>query len=371
MSIECEGAASITNLFSTVLGAKNSRGFVVGGGVAVRRSFLAVCTFIAAALSATAAQAEERGPTASLSWVRLDGADTCVTTQGLANGVEQALERKVFVSAADAQLSVEGHVARTAGAWRARVSMRDAKGALLGTRDLESRDTSCDVLGKQLALVVSLMIDAEAPKPPPAPVLPASPPAREIVVERETVYVPTAPVPPRSWKLAVGASTVVGVGVMPETATALRGTVIVDPPRFWAVALSGTMWMDQSIAAERGGRADVALAYGGLALCPLATFGPRLSWRGCAGGQVGSLRTRGVGFDDAFADERLLVNATLEGAFGVRVAGPLLATAGLAFLVPLAKSELAYRTADGAQHQLFRAAPLAITGELGLALLFP
>lgn len=306
--------------------------------------------------------------TSSLSWVRLEGAERCVSTQALAHAVEDRLERKVFVSASEGDLSVEGHVSPTQSppGWHAVVSVRDAKGAILGIREVDSRDPSCDELHERLAFVLSVMIDAEAPRVPGL-----SPPAPQVVVRKETVYVAVEPKPPSEWSISAGAGVAAGVGLLPRGSVGVTASVVIAPPRFWAFVASGSYWNEQSLEAERGARAEVALAHAGLGTCPLAIVRRRFVSRACAGAQVGSLQVRGVGFDSANADERLVVMVQLQGLFGVRVVGPLLATVGLSILVPLAKSELFYRVADGSQRQLFRGSPVAAAGDLGLALVFP
>ena len=69
---------------------------------------------LAAALLATAAPSEgaDRGAarTSSLSWIRLPGAERCVSTQDLARDVEQRLGHPIFVSPSEADVSVEGHI---------------------------------------------------------------------------------------------------------------------------------------------------------------------------------------------------------------------------------------------------------------------
>ncbi len=83
-------------------------------------------------ISAPAAAADKPAPrTSSLSWIRLPGADACVSTQDLARDVEARLRRPVFVSPAQADVSVEGHIEPRAPGpgWKATIALRDAKGA--------------------------------------------------------------------------------------------------------------------------------------------------------------------------------------------------------------------------------------------------
>lgn len=328
-----------------------------------------VVAHAAIVLGAPSASADEpRRRTSSLSWVRLDGAERCVSTQALAHAVEQRLERRVFVSASEGDISVEGHVSRTDSppGWHAVVSVRDARGATVGVREIDSRDPSCDELRDRVAFVLSVMIDSEAPgSPEPVPLAP------RIIVQKETVYVPVEPAPPSEWSVAAGAGAAVGVGLLPAASFGVTASVVVLPPRFWAILASGSYWLDQSLDAERGARVHVALAHAGLGLCPLTVTRPRFVSRACVGAQIGSLGVRGVGFDAATADERLVVQAQLQGQFGLRLVGPLLASVAVSILVPITKSELFYRAADGSHRELFRGSPVAAAGDLGLALVFP
>src|SRR5262245_51486655 len=128
--------------------------------------------------------------------MRLENAESCIRTQDLAQTVEQRLQRKVFVSAAEADVSVEGHVSRSAARWRAVITIRDSNGTLLSTRELDSAEKNCSALDEGLAFVVSVLIDPDAesrekppkekPEPPPAP--PAPPP--RVIVKKERVLVP-------------------------------------------------------------------------------------------------------------------------------------------------------------------------------------
>ena len=99
---------------------------------------VAAFALAATALStATTARAEEPR-TSSLSWLRMPGAEGCVTTQALARAVEERLGRSAFVSAAQADLSVEGSVAPRPRGYRAQITVRDAKGESLINRALQA-----------------------------------------------------------------------------------------------------------------------------------------------------------------------------------------------------------------------------------------
>jgi hypothetical protein len=70
------------------------------------------------------------------------------------------LGQRVFVSAAAAELSVEGHVEHGARGFRAAITVRDARGISLGERQFSA--ARCEELTAPLALSVALMIDPDA-----------------------------------------------------------------------------------------------------------------------------------------------------------------------------------------------------------------
>ncbi|MEJ7735474.1 MAG: hypothetical protein WKG00_40595, partial [Polyangiaceae bacterium] len=251
--------------------------------------------------------------------------------------MEERLGRKVFVSASQADVSVEGHVARASSPprWRATLTIRDAKGAELGTRAIDSNGESCSSLDEGVVLVVSLLIDPDAasaaPTPPPDEPGPAAPPPPPtVVVERQRVLVPVpAPAPKDPWRVEVGAGAAGSIGLLPAPSLGAQVVAIVDPPHFWGILVSGAYWLGAEAAAERGAHADVTLAHAGAGLCPLRFAEWRVSYRVCAAVEVGSMRSNGQGFDTQLADETLAVQAVLPNRLALRLAGPLVLSFGL------------------------------------------
>ena len=78
-------------------------------GTATRIASVVAAAGLLVLLSPRSAAAQR---TSSLSWVRLEGADQCIGAQELARRVEERVGRRVFVSASQAELSLEGHVER-------------------------------------------------------------------------------------------------------------------------------------------------------------------------------------------------------------------------------------------------------------------
>src|SRR5277367_3092114 len=158
---------------------------------------LASVLALAAALAGAAAPAAAEAPprTSSLGWVRLPGAEACLGSRDLALAVEQRLARTVFVSPAQADVLIDGYItaipAPDPPRFKAHLTLSDAHGAVLGTRELTAPEGGCHAIDEPLALVVALLIDPDAalgPRKPPPP-----PPPR-VVVER--VFVPEPPPSP-------------------------------------------------------------------------------------------------------------------------------------------------------------------------------
>src|SRR5690242_20041849 len=125
------------------------------------RAAIAALALQALAARAQPAQAQQ---TSSLSWVRLPGAESCISTQALAERVEQRLGRRVFVSASQADLSLEGRVERVAAppAFVANLVVSDPLGRVLGRRVLRTAGTDCAQLEASLVLVIAIAIDPGA-----------------------------------------------------------------------------------------------------------------------------------------------------------------------------------------------------------------
>jgi hypothetical protein len=258
------------------------------------------------------------------------------------------------------------------------LTIRDAKGAELGTRDIDSNGEPCSSLDEGVVLVVSLLIDPDAGSAPmkpaaePEPAAAPAPLAPKVVVERQRVLVPVpAAPPPDPWRVEVGAGIAGTIGLLPAPSLGAEVVAIVEPPHFWGILVSGAYWFGAEAEAERGAYADVTLAHAGAGLCPLRFAEWRFSYRVCAAVEVGSMRSNGQGFDTQLAEETLAVQAALPNRLALRLAGPLVLSFGLDLIFPLARTEIGYRAADGSRRVLFQPSPVAASADLGLGLHFP
>lgn len=316
------------------------------------------------------------GRTSSLSWVRLEGADSCISTQALARAVEERLHRPVFVSASQGEVSVEGRIQRGAGGrgFRAVLHVRDASGQLLGRRELTTAEAACAALDESLSLVIAVMIDPDAAmapppepprEPPPEPLPPAPPPPVAVAPERTE--------PDRS-----------GPGLRVDLGATARGTYGLLPSVSPGVAAEATLAWSQRLGLRlavsylwgakvevQDARIEQSLLSGGLGLCPLNAHVRWLEVRACADLQLGRLSARGAGFDVDTGASALVALAGVDGRVLARLAGPLAVGVGLAVEVPLRRGRVVYSLPSGSQAQAFQMSPVAAVGELGLVVRLP
>jgi hypothetical protein len=326
---------------------------------------LALTLVLGGARSANAGSAPR---TSSLSWVRLPGADSCVSTQDLARDVEARLRRTVFVSASSADVSVEGRIEpKPPGGWHATISVRDDKGALLGTRNLESPAASCAEMREELAFVIAVMIDPDAalaPKPAPVP-LPAPAPAPAPVPAPAPAPAPVpAPAPPERsrWRLDTGTSVSGSLGLLPEVSFGARVDALLTPPRFIPLEGYGIVWPhDAPVASSNGPTYWLVLLGGGL--CPLTLLGERLLLYACGSGIVGLLSATAPTSAKP-AGQTPVLAAELEGRVSLRLGGPFVARAGLAFIVPILRED------SGTTADPYKISVVAGTVDAGLGLFF-
>jgi hypothetical protein len=346
---------------------------------------LALAALAFALLGAPAREARAEAPkkrTSTLGWDRLPGADGCIATQALARAVEARLGRKVFVSPAEADVSVEGRAEKKGQGFAATIVLRDSEGKVLGTRSLEKAGASCDALTESLVLVVAVMIDPDAalaPAPPPPPPPPAEKPsAPPPEVRVETVYVPVPvpmpekpkkPVPPALlFDAAFGARFT--AGTVPGVGLGVSAVGVLVPRGF--IGLQGrASYVVPSAASVLS--AEVAFSHGTLAggLCPLAHVFGRALLTACAEGEVGLLFARPSGLPRSVNEMR----ATLSGGLGfgasVKVVGPLTLRANVAGYIPFLRESFEVTLPDGTRQEVFRQLPVTFGGDVGIGLRIP
>lgn len=107
-------------------------------------------------------------PNWGLTWNAPDG---CIRTAELAEKIEQRFKRPLF--GVQPNFRLEGYAAATSAGFRARLTLLDKYGTVLGSRELLVIDHDCRQLDEQLVLVSSLLMEPTEhlpPSPPPPPV---------------------------------------------------------------------------------------------------------------------------------------------------------------------------------------------------------
>jgi hypothetical protein len=315
----------------------------------------------------------------------MPGSESCIATQALARSVEERLGRRVFVSAAEADVSVEGRVEKRGSGWHSVITIRDAKGALLGTRELDRPDGACSAMNDPLALVIAVMIDPEAklstassppPLPPPAaaPVAPAPAPAP--VPAPVYAAPPDADASPKTepWRFQGDAVGTITSGVAPavDAGGSIAGTLFL--PRGIPIGLRGYGSLFLPTTAEQdGAKASFDLFYLGSAVCPTLRR-PAVTLMLCFGGHLGVLRshpeTQGRNIEDK---TEVIWNAVSEGRITVPLFAPLALTGGLSAVLPLLRPTFGYTRSDAASTPatLHKVSSFAVAADAGIGFFFP
>ncbi len=343
---------------------------------------LVAAAILAAARPACAADPAPR--TSSLAWVRLPGAEACIGAHALAQAVERRLGRPVFVSAAQAGLSIEGRIERTAQpeGFRAVITLSDEQGAPLGTREIRREAARCDALDDEIALVVALLIDPEAalappPAAPPAPPPPAPPPVQAIVPVPPAP--PACPAPPpepppappsRPWHGGIEVGAVGEIGLLPSAGVGVDLRLHVTPPGWPVLEIGAAIFASQRVASGGLG-ADFRLSFVSIAVCPLTADRWGFSFSACAGVDVGAIRGGGFGFDISLEQEGIVVDPRAGGTVWRRLVGPLRAALDADLVVPVVRDQFYYAAVGGTKLDVFRMSAVAGSVDLAIGVEFP
>ena len=304
---------------------------------------MALSCAAASCVAFVAISADAQSRTSSLSWVRLDGAESCIAGPELARAVEVRLARSVFVATPNAEIVVEGRAERigvgTAARWRAVLHITDTSGALVGDRVVESSAVSCDELGRVAAVAIALMIDPVTAPPVTAPpdttppdTTPPDTTPPDTTPRDTTPRVPDTTPPTSDWRFEVDVALFTALGVVPGVGVGGQSTFVIVPPGFVPLLIEGTL-IPFARSDGGGARTDFLRVVGGVQICPLSLRGARLALRGCVGVDLGAMFV----LDASVAlreREKVLVNGHLALVGTWRFAGPFLLRAGVHLLVP-------------------------------------
>jgi len=342
-----------------------------------------VCALVCAPRSAEAA---EEPRTSSLSWFRMPGAESCIPTQTLGRAVEHRLGRSVFVSASQADVSVEGRIEKREGGgaatWHAVLTLRDAAGATLGTRELERPEASCDAMSEPLALIIAVMIDPDAASRPPAATLaplptPTPTPAPSPAPAEAPLPAPAPPIPTRIkdvWHFEGTGSGTVSTGLAPELGIGATVEGVLYPPSAPVGFRGYASLFLPTTASQRGASAVMDMVYVGSAVCP-ALRSKTGNLMLCVGGQLGVLRSHAETQNRGIEEKSMpLFNAVTEARFSLPLAAPVEIAGSVGGVLPIVRPTFRYTPlagGPGASENLHKVAAFGVTASLGVGFYFP
>jgi len=361
---------------------------------------------LALALAAPSARAAEL-PAPGLNWVRLAGAESCISAAALAQRVETRVGRALFVAIGRAGVFVDGHVSPSLDrGWKVTLELSEPGGKVLGRREMQFATADCSAIDEAVALVIAVTLypntslvgsgialdpsttaslqalfgqepvdpdpsSLPSTTPEPVPVL-AAQPARPRIDAAEPARA-SSPPSTRSpgWSVAADAAAAGGLGQLPGASLGVAAHVAITPPSAWPIEVGFVLFPAKTARSEQAsGRVRFDLLAASLALCPWQPeWLPALVF--CAGAEVGRLRVRSEGFPEGDTTAHdAIANAMGAARLRARLIGALELRAALVLAVALAQHRYTVQTDDGGTATLFRVAQLGARAELGLALAF-
>ncbi len=336
-----------------------------------------------------------------LNWVRLPGAESCLSASALATRVETRVGRMLFVSVSEAGLSVDGSVRALPSGWQVTLDISDPDGRVLGRRELQFEGKECSVIDDSITLVIAItlypntgLLDGGIPLDPATAAKlealfgsePTDPDPASLPASSAPATPSSRPAPPAAraeqggggprvrtepWTLGIALAGTGALGHLPGPAGGGSGYALLTLPGAWPVQL-GLLWLPGTTkrADEGRGEASFDLLTGSLAMCPWQP-----SWLEslafCAGLEAGRLHVQPRDF--AFGNRAITdAVASLLGLASLqpRLLGPLHLRVALALSVPLIQRAYTFQSGDGTPSPLFRMPQLAARLELGLGLFF-
>jgi len=361
---------------------------------------------VAAALlgMAPSVRAQESAVTEpGLNWVRLAGADDCLSAAELADKVEVRVGRTLFVATTEAELFVDGSVsgtARDASAYRTfdiTLQISRPSGEVLGERVLAIEGESCSVIDDAVSLVIAVtlyprssLVSTGIPLDPttaaslqslfgdePTELDPSSLP--DVVVT--PVPQRSKPLPARQSEERRGTRTMPGmalsldavaaaeVGQLPDVRLAVGGYFRVFPRDLIPVEAGAAYYFTSRDSVRDGGSVRFELVTASLTGCPWTVLSEDL--RGCIGIEGGVLTATPNGL--ALTAERStdpVLNILFAGVYRPQIVGPLHLRAAVIVGVPILQHEFLYQARDGSSATLFQTSQIQGRADIGLGLSF-
>jgi hypothetical protein len=343
-------------------------------------------------------------PGLGFNWVRLEGAQACVSSVDLMNRIEERAGRILFVRTGEAVLTLDGYV-RSASQpgiatyqWAVTFEISDAHGKVLGRRDLGVLEgADCEVVARAAELIFDLTLDPDgvlgtgiALEPDtqrlldellhgePSQLDPATLPAA-VAIPASSKPALAKPPPssrqeperPRDGrtddeKVTLDLAGVGMLGALPGVAPGIALNVTIPTRAGLLFELGLRTFAEQSVPAQRaGGEARLGQQSASLVLCPSRVFSLLLV---CAGAEYGRQSSSASGFSSARRGQSHdLVNLVAQSTLQLDLVSWLFVRASAALVLPLIRRQYVYDS-HGGDVRMFRAAAVSARAELGLGL---
>lgn len=337
-----------------------------------------------------------------LNWVRLAGADDCLSAAELADKVELRVGRTLFVATTEAELFVDGSVRGTARegspdrTFDITLQVSRPGGEVLGERVLAIEGESCSAIDDAVSLVIAVTLyprsslvaagipldpttaaslqslfgdEPTDPDPNTLPTIALAPVPRP---KTKRQPMPTDRKGTRSMPgtlLSLDAVGSAGVGQLPDVRLAVGGYFRVFPRELVPVEAGGAYYISGSAEVPEGGSVRFELATASLAGCPWTVLTEDL--RVCIGLEGGILTATPSGL--AVSAKRTtdpVLNILFAGVYRPRIVGPLHLRAAVTLGVPILQHEFLYQARDGSSATLFQTSQIHGRADIGLGLSF-
>jgi hypothetical protein len=307
---------------------------------------------------ATWGQNSSQGQQPLAPWLRIPASsDSCLDSKTLGEDTARRLGRSPEDAARALGITLVAevrHRAAPGGGWIGRIEILNGDGSSAGSRKLERGEEPCAATIDALAFITAMVLESGAPSRPAPP----SAPQQVDPVPDERLP------PPRRWAPGVEGSGLLGFGLLPDAAFGGEASILVALEAGPAAYVSASVWPGASASTQPDRGATVSLVLGGAGLCPARRRGERWLFAGCFGGELGRLRARGFGLDQAATRDRLAADLVLGGEVGRVLTGGLYLALGARLVVPIIRDQIGYAEASGMVHELFRMQPAALVGDL-------
>lgn len=329
--------------------------------------------------------AQERGVTYSLSWVRDEGAESCIAGARLGRALEE-LVGPILRSASEAERSLEGFVRRVPGTarWQVRLRVFAQDGRELGVRELEREASDCAALDRAILLVAALAVapdDAALPLAIERLTLEQEPGAtllKELEEHPPVVASPPSPIvatdPARSGPptLERAAPTLIGeialagagsYGLLPDLRPGARLSARLRTRWGLSAALALHAWARSTVDSYEGARVTFRAADATLSGCAAPSSG-RFTLDLCVGATSGARWVRTEGSHRALNPTRAYWGPSLTAELSYRFASRWFLQLSLTGLALWPRDRFTYVDASGRSFAVFE--PSRFAGSLAL-----